>query len=127
LCPIIRDSMASLQRLVSQCAKLRNSSLGRPFPFGPVSFRRGGGGHGHHHHGEQKEHEWTKWNKEYGVEINPPAPIYRYLAVGLGATMWLWIFWRFKHDYKVMFGLEHPWDHDDGDDELDDDHEGTHH
>lgn len=29
--------------------------------------------------------------------------VYRFLATGLGATMWFWIFYRAKHDYKHWF------------------------
>jgi len=28
-----------------------------------------------------------------------------------GTICWLWVFWRFKQDGKVLLGMEHPWDH----------------
>ena len=30
-----------------------------------------------------------------------------------GTIAWLWVFWRFKQDGKVLLGMEHPWDHGD--------------
>lgn len=38
-------------------------------------------------------------------------PFYRYTATALGATMWFWMFYRAKHDWKHWVGIEHPWDH----------------
>lgn len=28
-----------------------------------------------------------------------------------GTVAWLWIFYRFSQDGKVLLGYEHPWDH----------------
>lgn len=36
--------------------------------------------------------------------------IYRYTATFLGATMWFWLFYRAKHDWKQWVGM-HPWEH----------------
>ncbi|ODV96874.1 hypothetical protein PACTADRAFT_1461 [Pachysolen tannophilus NRRL Y-2460] len=42
----------------------------------------------------------------------PKVPIgYQIAAKALGATMWFWIFYRAKQDYKIWFGLKHPWEH----------------
>ena len=30
-----------------------------------------------------------------------------------GFFTWLWVFYRFKHDYPVLLGLSHPWEHGD--------------
>jgi hypothetical protein len=40
------------------------------------------------------------------------------LGEAFGTLCWLWVFWRFKQDGKVLLGMEHPWDHghDDGGD-----------
>ncbi|GMM38919.1 hypothetical protein DASC09_062580 [Saccharomycopsis crataegensis] len=42
----------------------------------------------------------------------PKVPaFYRYSAKLLGATMWFWIFYRAKQDYKVWFGMKLPFEH----------------
>ena len=33
------------------------------------------------------------------------------LGEAFGTVCWLWVFWRFKQDGKVLLGMEHPWDH----------------
>mmetsp|Transcript_17421 Transcript_17421/g.36409 ORF Transcript_17421/g.36409 Transcript_17421/m.36409 type:complete len:503 (-) Transcript_17421:1040-2548(-) len=33
------------------------------------------------------------------------------LGEAFGTVAWLWVFWRFKQDGKVLLGYEHPWDH----------------
>ena len=41
------------------------------------------------------------------------------LGEAFGTLAWLWIFYRFSQDGKVLLGYEHPWDHghaDHGDD-----------
>jgi hypothetical protein len=41
------------------------------------------------------------------------------LGEAFGTVAWLWIFYRFSQDGKVLLGYEHPWDHghaDHGDD-----------
>ena len=42
------------------------------------------------------------------------------LARGIGATMWLFIFYRAREDLPHMLGLSHPWEHDGHDAERDD-------
>jgi hypothetical protein len=32
-----------------------------------------------------------------------------------GTIAWLWVFYRFSQDGKVLLGMEHPWDHGHGD------------
>ena len=49
-------------------------------------------GGGHHH----------SWRPSEGFHPRAPPAIYRRQAVGLGATMWFWVFWRAKHDYKTV-------------------------
>ncbi|KAH6640896.1 hypothetical protein F5144DRAFT_115956, partial [Chaetomium tenue] len=41
----------------------------------------------------------------------PVRPIYRFMATGLGASMWFWIFYRAKKDGPVLLGWKHPWEH----------------
>uniref|UniRef100_A0A1X7VEN7 Uncharacterized protein n=1 Tax=Amphimedon queenslandica TaxID=400682 RepID=A0A1X7VEN7_AMPQE len=36
--------------------------------------------------------------------FHPPSRSHVLVAKGLGATMWCWIFWRFKHDWGDVFG-----------------------
>ena len=33
------------------------------------------------------------------------------LGEAFGTVAWLWIFYRFSLDGKVLLGYEHPWDH----------------
>jgi hypothetical protein len=33
------------------------------------------------------------------------------LGEAFGTVVWLWIFYRFSLDGKVLLGYEHPWDH----------------
>ena len=33
------------------------------------------------------------------------------LGEAFGTVAWLWVFYRFKQDGKVLLGMEHPWDH----------------
>ena len=33
----------------------------------------------------------------------PPRPIFVWGAKIMGATMWCWIFWRLKHDWRDVF------------------------
>jgi hypothetical protein len=35
---------------------------------------------------------------------------HRAAATGLGATMWFWLFYRFKQDGRTLLGLEYPWE-----------------
>ncbi|EFA83141.1 hypothetical protein PPL_03931 [Heterostelium album PN500] len=39
---------------------------------------------------------------------------HRYLSVALGTTMWFWVFYRAKKDWKTTLGFQYPWDHDHG-------------
>ncbi|ODV82603.1 hypothetical protein CANARDRAFT_204871 [[Candida] arabinofermentans NRRL YB-2248] len=52
---------------------------------------------------------------KYIRHSGPPPPqvskLFTYTATTLGATMWFWIFYRTKHDWKHWAALEHPWDH----------------
>ncbi|KAF1811911.1 hypothetical protein P152DRAFT_381094, partial [Eremomyces bilateralis CBS 781.70] len=51
----------------------------------------------------------------YGAShpIKPPhvRPFYRYTAIGLGASMWFFIFYRAKQDLPVLLHWRHPWEH----------------
>ena len=38
------------------------------------------------------------------------------LGEAFGTVCWLWVFWRFKQDGRVLLGYEHPWDHGGGHD-----------
>jgi hypothetical protein len=46
----------------------------------------------------------------HGPGFHPPhvRPVHRWLAVGMGATMWFWLMYRTKKDGAVMFGLKPP-------------------
>jgi hypothetical protein len=37
------------------------------------------------------------------VLSKPPSAAHYYSAKVMGATMWCWILWRFKHDWKDVF------------------------
>ncbi|KAL5630152.1 hypothetical protein BROUX41_000024 [Berkeleyomyces rouxiae] len=39
------------------------------------------------------------------------APIYRFTATALGASMWFFLMYRAKKDGAVLMGWKHPWDH----------------
>ncbi|CCC10658.1 hypothetical protein SMACR_04503 [Sordaria macrospora] len=47
----------------------------------------------------------------YRVPPNHSKPVYQFLSIGLGASMWFWIMYRAKKDGAVLLGLKHPWDH----------------
>ncbi|CBK20622.2 uncharacterized protein [Blastocystis hominis] len=36
--------------------------------------------------------------------------MHKILGTVCETTMWLWIFWRAKHDWREFLGLEHPWE-----------------
>ncbi|KAH6655051.1 hypothetical protein BKA67DRAFT_657013 [Truncatella angustata] len=47
-----------------------------------------------------------------GPGIRPHvAPIYRFTATALGASMWFFLMYRAKKDGPVLMGWKHPWDH----------------
>ncbi|GMF04763.1 unnamed protein product [Ambrosiozyma monospora] len=50
------------------------------------------------------------YTRHSATPIPKVGPLYRYTATFLGATMWFWIFYRTKHDWKQWAALEHPWD-----------------
>lgn len=56
-------------------------------------------------------HGHYTYTRHTGAPIPQAGPFYRYTATFLGATMWFWIFYRAKHDWKHWVGIEHPWDH----------------
>eukprot|EP01087_Luapelamoeba_hula_P012545 TRINITY_DN3501_c0_g1_i2.p2 TRINITY_DN3501_c0_g1~~TRINITY_DN3501_c0_g1_i2.p2 ORF type:complete len:110 (-),score=17.51 TRINITY_DN3501_c0_g1_i2:25-354(-) len=73
---------------------------------------RGGGGHEVHGPAYPSMLDPTK---PYGG-FEPPhvAPAHRILATALGTTMWLWVFWRIKHDGAAMLRSgtsDLPWEH----------------
>ncbi|KAK3359276.1 hypothetical protein B0T25DRAFT_92796, partial [Lasiosphaeria hispida] len=46
------------------------------------------------------------------ADFKPHVPrAYRFMATGLGASMWFWLMWRAKKDGPVLLGWKHPWDH----------------
>ncbi|KAI0897922.1 hypothetical protein F4806DRAFT_460551 [Annulohypoxylon nitens] len=47
----------------------------------------------------------------YVKPFAPAAPIYRYTATALGASMWFFLMYRAKKDGAVLMGWKHPWDH----------------
>ncbi|KAK4156494.1 hypothetical protein C8A00DRAFT_12567 [Chaetomidium leptoderma] len=54
----------------------------------------------------------SKANTHTMAGAGPPVrPIYRFMATGLGASMWFWIFYRAKKDGPVLLGWKHPWEH----------------
>ncbi|CEG39888.1 uncharacterized protein PHALS_10116 [Plasmopara halstedii] len=54
--------------------------------------------HGHSH------------NYPHGMHFHVSA-VHKNLALAYGTMLWLWVFWRAKHDGLAVLGLEHPWDH----------------
>ncbi|CAK1366604.1 hypothetical protein CB0940_09037 [Cercospora beticola] len=65
----------------------------RPTPF-RAAAKGPAGGHGGH-----------------PIHIHPARPLYRFAAVGLGASMWFFLFYRARYDLPVLLGMRHPWDH----------------
>ena len=49
-----------------------------------------------------------------GLKVPPVAAWHQHVATFFGCTMWLWIFWRAKHDGAVVFFGEHPFAHGHG-------------
>ncbi|EME43647.1 hypothetical protein DOTSEDRAFT_72868 [Dothistroma septosporum NZE10] len=45
------------------------------------------------------------------IHVHPVRPLYRFAAVGLGASMWFFLFYRARTDLPVLLGFKHPWDH----------------
>ena len=61
------------------------------------------------------------------IKIHPVRPLYRFMATGLGASMWFFVRWearascanadkrqlmyRAKKDGPALLGWKHPWDH----------------
>ncbi|EAT83599.1 hypothetical protein HBI56_229430 [Parastagonospora nodorum] len=45
------------------------------------------------------------------IHIHPVRPLYRFMATGLGASMWFFLMYRAKKDGPVLLGWKHPWDH----------------
>ncbi|ROW15438.1 hypothetical protein VPNG_02326 [Cytospora leucostoma] len=41
----------------------------------------------------------------------PVAPLHRFIATSLGASMWFFLMYRAKKDGPALLGLKHPWDH----------------
>lgn len=56
-------------------------------------------------------HAAGSYTRHGGAPVPKAGPFYRYSATFLGATMWFWMFYRAKHDWKHWVGIEHPWDH----------------
>lgn len=56
-------------------------------------------------------HHSSAYTRHGSAPVPQAGPFYRYAAIGLGATMWFWMFYRAKHDWKHWVGIEHPWDH----------------
>ena len=73
----------------SRILRLRSSAL-----------LRAGGGHGH-----------GAANKFHGFDQPSVDLRYKRVATVIGATMWFWLFYRFREDGGVLFGLHKPWDH----------------
>merc|ERR1712188_224962 len=67
-----------------------------------------GGAHSVTMGGEGNPSNWKLFN---GFRAPHVAQHHRYLAVFFGGMTWLWIMYRFKQDWKVMFGIQHPWEH----------------
>lgn len=60
---------------------------------------------GKDHHGSHDSHDdhYFPPEPEYdNVLIARPSSIHQKLAVFIGATFWLWIFWRFKHECETL-------------------------
>lgn len=55
----------------------------------------GGGGHGQ---------SWYDTKLPYGG-FEPPMPrrAHKTAALVIGTTMWFWVFWRLKHDWRHLF------------------------
>eukprot|EP01108_Squamamoeba_japonica_P002994 TRINITY_DN2504_c0_g1_i1.p1 TRINITY_DN2504_c0_g1~~TRINITY_DN2504_c0_g1_i1.p1 ORF type:complete len:131 (-),score=37.64 TRINITY_DN2504_c0_g1_i1:94-441(-) len=65
---------------------------------------------------------------EYGDLVIPHVESWhKHAAYAIGTTFWLWIFWRFKHDWKATLGVEHPWDAHGSHDEHEHDDDEHHH
>ncbi|XPS76177.1 hypothetical protein M3J09_008233 [Ascochyta lentis] len=45
------------------------------------------------------------------IKIHPVRPLYRFMATGLGASMWFFLMYRAKQDGPALLGWKHPWDH----------------
>ncbi|OWY55400.1 hypothetical protein AALT_g7003 [Alternaria alternata] len=45
------------------------------------------------------------------IHIHPVRPLYRFMATGLGASMWFFLMYRAKKDGPALLGWKHPWDH----------------
>ncbi|EPE34037.1 hypothetical protein GLAREA_07050 [Glarea lozoyensis ATCC 20868] len=45
------------------------------------------------------------------AQFPPVRPLYRFMATGLGASMWFFLMYRAKKDGPVLLGWKHPWDH----------------
>ncbi|KZT67174.1 hypothetical protein DAEQUDRAFT_729413 [Daedalea quercina L-15889] len=61
-----------------------------------------------------------------GFHPHLPGFKYKFLATGLGATMWFFIFYRARKDGAKLLGLSHPWEaHGHGHGEAD--HHDQHH
>ncbi|EGG21279.1 hypothetical protein DFA_01160 [Cavenderia fasciculata] len=55
---------------------------------------------------------------------------HKYISVALGTTMWFWVFYRAKQDWRSFLGLEFPWDHGHGHHiapKNNNNHDGGHH
>ncbi|EAL67441.1 hypothetical protein DDB_G0279939 [Dictyostelium discoideum AX4] len=37
--------------------------------------------------------------------------VHKLLSVGLGTTVWFWVFYRAKQDWRTFVGVNYPWDH----------------
>lgn len=63
------------------------------------------------HNNREMSHAAAGYTRHGGAPVPKAGPFYRYSATLLGATMWFWLFYRAKHDWKQWVGIEHPWDH----------------
>ncbi|KAJ6127485.1 hypothetical protein N7523_003097 [Penicillium sp. IBT 18751x] len=45
------------------------------------------------------------------IHVHPARPLYRFIATGLGASMWFFLMYRAKKDGPALLGWKHPWDH----------------
>ncbi|EDU40078.1 hypothetical protein PtrSN002B_007190 [Pyrenophora tritici-repentis] len=45
------------------------------------------------------------------IHVHPVRPLYRFMATGLGASMWFFLMYRAKKDGPALLGWKHPWDH----------------
>lgn len=64
-----------------------------------------------HRNTRNMSHAAAGYTRHGGAPVPKAGPFYRYSATFLGATMWFWLFYRAKHDWKQWVGIEHPWDH----------------